>query len=54
MPLKKIADFPKMEYCRDPQHNPPGNIVLEPGIYEHECPRCGLKTPVIVPPRSTL
>lgn len=54
MPLRKIADWKEREYCRDPGHDPPTHIVLEPGIYEHECPRCGLKQPVIVPPRPTL
>ena len=43
MPLEKIGqeDYP----CLDPQHNPPTNIVLDPGgIYEYTCPFCGKKT----------
>lgn len=39
MPTRKIADLPKR--CRHPEHDPPGHIVLEDGIYEHECPACG-------------
>lgn len=37
--LKKIADLPKT--CMSPEHNPPGHIVLSPGIWEHTCPGCG-------------
>lgn len=38
MPTRKIADIP--EPCRHPDHNPPNMVVLENGIYEHECPGC--------------
>ena len=27
--------------CRDPNHNPPNMIVLNPGRYRHTCPSCG-------------
>lgn len=39
---KKIADAPP-RLCQDPEHKPPGMIVLEPGMYEHICPTCGKK-----------
>lgn len=45
MPIRKIEEeptkswFPK-QACRDPEHDPPTHIVLEPGLYEHECPSC--------------
>lgn len=41
MPLRKIADLPQP--CRNPDHDPPTMIVLEPGVYEHTCPGCGNK-----------
>ena len=31
--LRKIAPIPK--------HDPPMNIVLQPGTYEYTCPGCG-------------
>lgn len=37
--LRKIADIAPP--CRHPEHNPPGNIVLQPGVYQHICPGCG-------------
>lgn len=40
MGLKKIADLPRQQFCRHPEHNPPGHIVLSPGVYEHTCPGC--------------
>lgn len=40
--IKKIADLP--DPCFHPGHNPPGNIVLPPGVYEHTCPACLRKT----------
>ena len=27
--MKKISDLPKFKYCRHPEHNPPGMIVLQ-------------------------
>lgn len=47
MPLEKIRDHKPP--CLNPEHNPPGNIVLEPGDYEHTCPSCGKKTEFSVP-----
>lgn len=50
--MKKIADLPEPSRpwvlerkppCHHPEHDPPKHIVLEPGIYEHECPGCGQK-----------
>ena len=35
--------------CRHPEHNPPGNIVLQHGRYEYTCPGCGSVTVVTVP-----
>jgi hypothetical protein len=42
MPLRKIADAPPPP-CTHPEHSPPSMIVLEPGTYEHTCPRCGAR-----------
>lgn len=42
MPTRKIADAPVV--CYDPDHLPPMFKVFEPGVYEHTCPACGLKT----------
>jgi hypothetical protein len=45
MPTKKISDLPGTpgKPCLSRDHNPPGHIVLEPGVYEHTCSRCGKK-----------
>jgi hypothetical protein len=37
--LTKIAEMPRP--CLHPEHNPPSNIVLDPGVYQHTCPACG-------------
>jgi len=42
MALKKIKEVKPP--CFSPEHYPPGNIVLDPGEYEHTCPQCGYKT----------
>lgn len=47
MPLEKISEPPKV--CLDPEHNPPTNIVLEPGTYKYTCPSCGKVTVFTVP-----
>lgn len=39
--LRKIKD--EELPCLHSEHNPPGNIVLEPGTYEYICPGCGKK-----------
>ena len=36
---RKIADLP--ERCTAFDHDPPGNQVFPPGIYEHICSSCG-------------
>jgi hypothetical protein len=30
--------------CRSREHNPPGNILLEPGTHTYQCPACGEQT----------
>ena len=45
--LRKTADAPCP--CLDPEHDPPGNIVLPPGMYEYVCPGCGTKVTFSVP-----
>jgi hypothetical protein len=53
--VKKIASVVvSFKKCRHPVHSPPNMIVLEPGVYEHECPSCHFKTYVHVPARPTL
>ena len=46
-PLVKIKDIKPP--CNHPEHNPPDNICLEPGVYEYTCPNCGEKTTFTVP-----
>ncbi len=41
MVLKKIRDLEPEERCSHPEHEPPKNICLSPGVYEHTCPNCG-------------
>lgn len=45
--LRKIRDIKPP--CLSPEHNPPNNIVLEPGEYEYICPACGHRVEFIVP-----
>lgn len=52
--MKKICDFPYEKVCRHPDHNPPSMIVLDPGVYEHTCPKCGERQTVVVRPKPTL
>ncbi len=44
----KIAGPPSRP-CQDPEHNPAGMVVREPGMYEHICPTCGNKQIFTVP-----
>lgn len=47
---RKIRDLPGPHYpCAHPEHNPPGMIVLSPGVYEHVCPSCGHRVEFVVP-----
>lgn len=48
MPIRRVTpddladykEWPKIEVCLSPEHNPPNNIFLTPGTYEWECPNC--------------
>jgi hypothetical protein len=51
---RKIADLPKEAICRHPDHEPPGHIVLPPGVYEHTCPGCGKTIQFVVKHPPTL
>ncbi len=42
------------ESCKCPEHNPPGMIVLKPGLHIWVCPHCGQEQPVFVRDRSSL
>lgn len=46
--LRKIAELDD-KLCLSPEHNPPGNMVLGPGIYEYTCPVCRNITVFTVP-----
>ena len=37
--LRKVDDIKPC--CNHPEHNPPGHMVYEPGVYEYICPGCG-------------
>lgn len=54
MPLRKIEDEPdnweRVHPCIHPEHDPPINLVLQPGKYEYTCPACGKKTVFVVQP----
>lgn len=45
--LEKIGEYP--EPCFSPEHYPPTNIVLKPGLYKYPCPACGAVTIFTVP-----
>jgi hypothetical protein len=46
--FKKVEDY-ATKSCLHPSHNPPGYIVLKPGLYEYTCPSCGKITMVSSP-----
>lgn len=50
MTLRKLPDMEDQQWtdCRNPEHQPPGMIVLENGWYEHTCPACLKKTTFLV------
>ena len=52
MPFKPTDKnkWPKPKICLSPEHNPPGHIVLEPGMHTWVCPECGKETTYEVPP----
>jgi hypothetical protein len=37
-----IGDMPKA--CTHPEHSPSAFVRLEPGVYTHTCPECGVST----------
>lgn len=41
MPLEKLEESKKEEFCCHPEHNPPSHLVLEGGEYRYTCPGCG-------------
>lgn len=45
MPTRRIEEDIRIERkdCEHPEHNPPSNVVFQPGLYEHTCPGCGSK-----------
>lgn len=60
--LRRVGDLPEekkdgwhamKEVCRHPEHNPPGHIVLQPGVYEYTCPGCG-RTQTIIKRRDAI
>lgn len=47
MPTRKIADTfapcaVAYGLCSDREHELPNLHLFEPGVYEHECPSCGI------------
>jgi hypothetical protein len=48
MALKLTKEFID-NHCRHHEHEPPGMIVLKPGMYEHTCDSCGKVTRFNVP-----
>ncbi len=50
MPFRKLTGPDKWRRpCLDPEHEVPGHIVLEPGVWEWTCPACGAKRVIVVP-----
>lgn len=47
--LRKIFEPSPEKMCLSSEHNPPGDIVLEPGGYEYICPLCGHRQVFTVP-----
>ena len=53
MSFVKYEPYKEPHRCKDPEHNPPGHIVLEPGVHVWKCPSCGQEQRVVVRPRPT-
>lgn len=52
MPIRKLETrsvIAVVPLCTDQDHNPPKHLLLEPGFYEHTCPRCSRVTLFEVP-----
>lgn len=50
---RKIRQF-DIKICNHSEHNSPLHIILDPGVYEHECPCCGKKQTFIIPTKPML
>jgi hypothetical protein len=54
MPTKRIGDLPKVgavvvtRTCPSNEHDPPTQMVYEPGVYEHEYPACHAKRTFVI------
>ena len=46
-PLEKIADAPPQP-CMHPEHNPPSQMVYQPGTYRYTCPACGYNVTFVI------
>lgn len=53
MPFVSFVPWPTPKRCLDAEHNPPGHIVLQPGLHVWVCPACGARQIVRVAPRPT-
>ncbi len=42
--FRKIANVPEFGFCKHPEHDPPKHIVLDPGVYEYQCPACAARS----------
>jgi len=51
--LEKLKNLEKIgepePICLDPEHDPPGSIVLDPGKYKYTCPSCGKESVFEIP-----
>lgn len=54
MPFTDHQPWDMPETCNHPEHDPPGMIVLKPGVHTYVCPKCGQEQRVIIPPAPTL
>lgn len=52
MTTRKIKELDSWDttICRNPNHNPPGMMVYQPGLWEHTCPSCKRSFTFIVRP----
>lgn len=44
MPFINHKEIPDPIKCRNPEHNPPGMVVLPDGEHTWQCPQCGVTT----------
>lgn len=49
MPFLSYKPLKRDPTCRHPEHDPPGHILLRPGLHVYACPACKKECTVYIP-----